>query len=92
MLLLAYRSLPAGQSLPADQRWRAIEIEGFADLDLTTGQGVAAAIRRINDGAISNVAPIPVGAQVFMIDTDMVEVPSWDLSLTVTQTPPPETP
>jgi hypothetical protein len=95
LLLLAYRSLPANQTLPADQRWRSIELEAdvFGDLDLTTGQGVAAAIRRVNDRAVSNVEPIPVGSQVYMIDTEMVEVPSWDLNLTVTQTPlPPDPP
>lgn len=85
MLLVHYRSLPQGTDLPIDQRWRTFELDPtvFQGLDLTTPQGKAAAIRRINDGTIPNVQPIPHGVILYATETDTAD--SWTLALTITK-------
>jgi hypothetical protein len=88
MLLLHYRSLVApgdDRWMPVDQRWRTVELDPlvFDGLDLTTGQGVAAAIRRINDGVISGLAPFPHGSVVYLMNTDTTD--HWNLALTITK-------
>lgn len=91
MLLLMYRTLPQDNWLPVDQRWRVIEVDpepqagdgqGFGGLDLTSTQGVMAAIRRINDGKVNHVDPIPHGAEVKFIDTDDAEM-TLNLTLSI---------
>jgi hypothetical protein len=85
MLLLQYRTLPPEQSLPVDQRWRTIELDPdvFDGLDLTGSAGISAAIRRVNDGKVANVDPIPPGATVYLADTD--DLDNWSLELSVTK-------
>ena len=85
MLLIHYRSLPAGANLPVDQRWRTVELDPvvFEGLDLTTAQGLVAAIRRVNDGLIENVEPFPHGSSVYLTDTDTAN--HWNLALTITK-------
>lgn len=88
MLLVHYSVVPAGGSIQAiDQRWRTIEIDPavFTGLDLATPQGKAAAIRRINDGQIPNVQPIPHGVVLFGTETSTAD--SWTLALTITKNP-----
>jgi hypothetical protein len=85
MLLLLCRTLPDNVSLPVDQRWRSVELdpEVFPGLDLTVSQGVAAAVRRVVDGQVPNVAPFPHGADVQLVDTDRLD--RWTVALTVTK-------
>lgn len=85
MLLVHYRSVAEAATLPIDQRWRTIELDSaiFAELDLTTAQGLVAAIRRINDGKVPNVEPFPHGTSVYLTDT--ATAAHWDLALTITK-------
>lgn len=85
MLLVHYKSQIEGANLPVDQRWRTVELDPvvFDGLDLTVPQGIAAAIRRINDGKIANVAPFPHGTSVYLTDTATAN--HWDLALTITK-------
>lgn len=85
MLLIHYRSVPSGTTLPVDQRWRTVELDPvvFDGLDLTTAQGLVAAIRRVNDGLIANVEPFPHGSSVYLTDTDSAN--HWNLALTITK-------
>jgi hypothetical protein len=83
MLLVHYRTVPPEVTAPVDQRWRTIELDPqvFDSLDLATPQGVVAAIRRVNDGQVSNVQPFPHGADVYLTDTERAD--SWKLALTI---------
>lgn len=83
MLILHYRTLPENTSLPIDQRWRTLELEGpdFDGLDLTQPQGVSAAIRRIMDGKVPNVQGIPYGSVIYLTDTD--KSPNWEISISI---------
>lgn len=83
MRLIHYRSVPEGAVLPVDQRWRTVELDPveFDGLDLSTPQGVAAAIRRINDGKLANVEPFPHSTEVYLTNTDAAD--SWQLALTI---------
>jgi hypothetical protein len=85
MLLVHYRSQPENTTLPVDQRWRTVEVDPavFTGLDLTTPQGLVAAIRRINDNQIPNVAPFPHGSVVYLTDTTTAN--NWTLALTITK-------
>jgi hypothetical protein len=85
MLLIHYRSLPSGTNLPVDQRWRTVELDPveFSGLDLTTAQGLVAAIRRVNDGLIPSVEPFPHGSSVYLTNTDTAD--HWNLALTITK-------
>lgn len=87
MLLVHYRSQPDNTALPVDQRWRTVELDPatFPGLDLTTPQGLVAAIRRINDGLIPNVAPFAHGTIVYLTDTTTAT--NWTLALTITKNP-----
>lgn len=84
MLLLHHRTLPDNQTLPVDQRWRTLELDSsFNDLDLSTPQGIGAAIKRINEGQVSNVEPFPYGSMIYLTDTDKQD--HWSLKLSVTK-------
>lgn len=85
MLIMHYHSSPDGVTVPIDQRWRTVELDPavFTGLDLTVPQGIAAAIRRINDGKIPDIRPFPHGVSVYLTDTDTAN--HWDLALTITK-------
>ena len=83
MLILHYRTLQEDTTLPIDQRWRTIELDDqeFAGVDLTQPAGVAAAIRRIMDNKIPNVAPITYGSVIYLTDTE--QSPHWEISVQI---------
>lgn len=85
MLLLHYRTLLPEQSLPVDQRWRTVELDAevFDGLDLSQAQGIAAAIRRVNEGKVPNVEPFAPDAEIFLTDLDKAD--SWEMAMTVTK-------
>jgi hypothetical protein len=84
MLLLHYRVDPE-RSAQTPQRWRTVELDpaAFPNLDLTTPQGISAAIRRINDGKNPGVPSFPYGTSIYLTDTDAAD--HWDLGLTITK-------